>query len=222
MLRPRKKLAKKEIQEDALVTYYFRVQKLYQKFAKQAQIGGMVVLGLAVLAVLMIRSKNSAEKAAAGKLGLVEPAYFSGEFQSVVPELTSIKDKFSGTRSAGAAVFYLGNCHFNTGNMEQAGSFYRVYIEDYGQDAEFSASSMAGLAAVEESRAQYAKAAEWYEKAGKKYARLYSAPFYLKEAGRCYAMAGEKAKGKSVLQQLMKKYPESSPAKDAEAFMESL
>jgi TolA-binding protein len=222
MLRPRKKLAKKEIKDDALVSFYFRVQKLYETHAKKIQIAGMIAAALIVLAVLMIRSKGSAERAAAGKLGLVEPAYFSGEFQRVIPELTAIKDKFSGTRSAGAAVFYLGNCYFNTGNLEQAETFFRKVVDDYGREPEFSASSLAGLAAVQEARRQYAKAAELYEKAGKKYDKLYSAPFYLKEAGRCFAMADEKAKGESILRFLVKKYPDSFPAKDAETLMESL
>jgi TolA-binding protein len=222
MLRPRKKLAKKEIKEDALVTYYFRIQKLYTAYAKQIQIGVLIAAAAVVLAILMGNSKRSAERAAAGRLGLAEPAYFTGEYQRVIPDLTSIKDKFSGTRSAGTSVFYLGNAYFNTGNLEQAETYYRSYVDNYGHDQEFSASSLAGLAAVQEARGQYAKAAEWYEKAGRKYGKLFSAPFYLKEAGRCFAMADQKTKGKTVLQYLIKKYPDSPPAKDAETLMESL
>ncbi len=216
MLRPRKKIIKKEIKEDALVTYYFKAQKLFSAYSKQIQIGLISVLVLTVLGVLMVRSKKKAEIEASGKLGPVEQYYYMGDYQRAIPELNTIKDKYSGTPSAGVATFFLANAYVSTGNMEQAEKYYRLYIDNYGQNRAFSASSLAGLAACYESKKQYGQAAKMYEQAGTKYPELYSAPFNLKEAGRCYAQANDKAKAKSVYRFLLKNYQDTAPAQDAE------
>ncbi|HEX9935312.1 MAG TPA: tetratricopeptide repeat protein [bacterium] len=222
MLRPRKKLAKKEIKEDALVTTIFKVQRLYSTYRKQIEIGLIAVLAVVVLGGLMLRSKKSAERQASARLGLTEPAYFSGEYQRVIPELTSIQEKYPGTPSAGEAVFYLGNAQFAVGNLDQAEACFRRYAEDYGQNRAFKASSLAGMAAVQEARKQYEKAAVLYEKAGRNYQDLFSAPSYLMNAGRCYAAANDIAKGKQLYQILLDKYPDSNAAQEARALIESL
>jgi len=219
MLRPRKKIVKKEIKDDALVTYYFKAQKLFSTYSKQIQIGLITVLVLTVLGVLMVRSKKKADTDASGKLGLVEQYYYMGDYQRAIPEFNTIKDKYSGTPSAGTATFFLANAYVSTGNMDQAEKCYRLYIDNYGQSSVFSASSLAGLAACYESKKQYGQAANLYEKAGEKYSELFSAPFYLKEAGRCYTQANDKAKAKAVYQLLLKKYPDSTPAQEAELRM---
>lgn len=222
MLRPRKKLIKKEIKEDTLVTAYFKVQKIFSKYSKQIQIGVIAVAVVAVLGFMMVRDKKKSEIKAVSELGLEEPFYYMGDYQRVIPKLTSIKDKFSGTPSAGTAVFFLANAYYATGNVDQAVKNYQIYVDDYGQNPLFAASSLAGLGACYETKKQYDKAAELYEKAGTKYKQLFSAPYYLKDAGRCYILANNKIKAKSVLQDLIKKYPNSNQLQEAELLAETL
>lgn len=222
MLRPRKKISKREIKEEALVTYFTKAQDFYNLYSKQIQIGALVVAVVLALVFMMARSKKRAEIAAAGKLGVVEQTYYQGDFQRVIPELIVIQKNFSGTPSAGRAVFFLANSYFWTGNFVEAEKSYRQYVDQYGHRPDMTAASLAGLGACLEARKQFSRAAEQYEKAGSKFGNLYSAPFYLADAGRCYALADNKTKSKAVYQLILKKYPDSGPAQDAEILAETL
>ena len=54
MLRPRKKIHRKEIKEDALVTNYFRVRKLVDRYSRQINIGLIALLAIAVVEVSIL------------------------------------------------------------------------------------------------------------------------------------------------------------------------
>jgi tetratricopeptide (TPR) repeat protein len=222
MLHPRKKIKKQEIKEDKLVTLYFQAQRWLSRFSKYIQIGGIVVAALVVLAVLMVRSKRQAEAAAAGKLGTVIPSLYAGGAQQAIPELEKIVTSYAGTPSAGTAAFYLANSYFAMGNFTQAEKYYRLIIDKYTQNRWFIASSLSGQAACLEARNEWLQAAALYEKAARSHADLFSAPFYLKDAGRCYMLANNKTKAREVYQIVLEKFPESSPAQEIQVAIESL
>ncbi|MFX0211505.1 MAG: tol-pal system YbgF family protein [Candidatus Hodarchaeota archaeon] len=210
MLRPRKRISKREIKEDALVTAYFRVQKFIQRHTKQLNIGVTVVIIVIIAGVFIFRSKKKAELVAAGKLGIAEQFYYAAEYTKAIEDLTQIVNTYSGTKSAGTAAFLLANSYFQTGDYNNAQKYYEIYIDDYSDNELFSPSSLAGIAACLESNGQYGEAARLYEKAGKKYPDSFGAPMYLKDAGKCYVLAGDKNKGKEIYHYIIERYPQSS------------
>jgi TolA-binding protein len=221
MLRPTKKIHRKEIKEDALVTNYFRVRKLYDRYSRQINIGLIAVLAFMVVSILMTRSKHGAEVKAQEQLGLAEQAYYMNDYPRVIKDMEPILKGYPGTRAAGTAAFYIANAHFAQANIAEAEKYYKIVIDKYGQNPLFSASSLAGLAAIEDSRNQNEKAAQLYEKAGAKYPKLYAAPFYLKEAARCYLSAGKKTEARDLLDRIQKKYPESAVSEEVKWLRES-
>lgn len=222
MLRPRKKLSKREIKEDPLVTAYVRVQKFFQRNSKYLNIGGLAVLAVIVIGVLMARSKKAAEEAAAGKLGIAEVYLAVEEFSAAMGELTEVIDTYPGTRSTGRAVFLLANAYFTTDDYAKAEQYFQMYLDDYADDEMFTASALAGVAACKESQGQYGEAAGLYEEAAMKHADIYAAPFYLKDAGRCYVKAGEIEKGKMAYRKILDEYAESSMKQEVEFLLKAL
>jgi TolA-binding protein len=221
MLRPTKKIHRKEIKEDALVTNYFRARKWYDRFNRQVHIALIVLLAAAAIGMLMARSRRGAEANAQDRLGLAEQAYFMNDYARVVKDMEPIIKVYPGTRAAGNAAFYMANSYFFQANYAEAEKYFKMVTDHYDQNPLFSASSLAGLAAIEESRNQSLKAAGLYEKAGKKYPDLHSAPFYLKEAARCYLAAGKKDEAHQLLDRIQKKYPDSAVGEEAKWLRES-
>lgn len=222
MLRPRKRISRREIKEDALVTAYFRVQKFLQTHSKKLNVVFAGVVLIVVVGLFMARSKKKAESIAAGKLGIVEQFYYASQYNRAIDELKQIVDTYSGTRAAGTAAFFLANSYFATADYENAEKYYEIYLDDYSDSKSFSASSLSGMAACLEYQGQYSEAARLYEKAGNKFHDSYTAPFYLNDAGRCYVIAGDKEKGREMYRAIMEQYSESSLTQEVAVLLETL
>ncbi len=206
MLRPRKRINRREIKEDTLVTVYVRVQRFIQNHSKQINIGIFVIAAIAIIGIFMIRSKKKAELTAAGELGIAEQFYYVSNYPRAIDELTKIADTYSGTNAAGSAIFFVANSYFATGDYDNAEKYYKIYLKNYSKNKLFSASSSAGVAACLDSKERYSDAARLYENDGKKYGDLFVAPFYLRDAGRCYTLAGNKEKAKEIYKYILEKY----------------
>ena len=59
MLKARKKITKREIKEDPLVTFYVRTQKFLQKHSKPFYIGILAVIVIATFIMLDSRSRRT-------------------------------------------------------------------------------------------------------------------------------------------------------------------
>lgn len=222
MLRPRKKISKHEIREDGLVTVYVKVQKLYQRYARQTHIGLIAILAVAFISIMMVRSKAKAEQSAAGQMGVAEQVYLTGDWDRAITAMTQIMNTYTGTPSAGKAVYLLGNIYLQQGDNENAERYFRLYIQDYGHMSLYKASSMAGIGAAFENRNQYEEAAVWYQKAAEESRESFYSPFYWKDAGRCFAKAGKAEEGRAAYRQIIENYPESQVTQEAEYLLNSL
>jgi TolA-binding protein len=222
MLRPRKKVTKREIQEDALVTLYLKAQKFLRIHIQKVYIGIGALAVVAIVIVFMGRSKKQAEIQASGKLGIAEQFFYGQDYQRAVPELQQIIDTYPGTRSAGTATFLLAKADFSTGNVGHALTLYRDYADHYKHDKIFSAAAYAGMGACYDQQGNYEAAAVNYEKAAKAHPKLFLAPFYYKDAARCYTIAGNTAKAVEIYQKIHTDYATSSVAQEASFYLESL
>ncbi len=222
MLKPRKKISKREIKEDPLVTKYFETQKFIQRHNKKIQIGLSAIIVFMVVSILMIRSKQNSEIAAINELGMAEIYYYSQQYNQAIEAFTQILESYSGTSAAATAVFLTANIYFIQEDYENAEKYFRLYTDNYHSKDIFTASSLAGLAACSETYGQYNEAAVLYENAGKKYPNSFEAPFHLKNAARCYVLAENIHKGKEIFQFILDKYEVKEIEQDVKLQLEAL
>ncbi len=222
MLRPTKRITKREIKEDPLVTKYFQTRKFIQDYGKQMNMIGLAALAVIVIVVFMGRSKRTAEMTAAGRLGIAEQYYYAMDYPRAIDELSGIVNTYSGTRAAGTATFLLANSYYSTQDIANAEIHYNLFIDDYSNIKLFTSSAYAGLAACRESQAQFIEAAQLYEKASDFEPDSFQAPFYLKEAGRCYVSGQNLEMARTLYRRIVEEYPDSAVRMDAELLAESL
>ena len=222
MLRPRKKITKKEIKEDGLVKTYVAVQKFIRNYSKQVNIAATIIIVIGMVAIFMARSKRKAEFSAAGQLGIAEQFYHAGDYPRAIQEFLPIIETYPGTRSAGDAAFLLANAYFKTGDTENAENYYRLVRAEYRKNPLFYASSIAGLASCLETKNEFEEAAQMYREAGESYPDHFSAPFYLKQAGRCFIHAGQREEGKEMYRRIIDDYPESSVREEVQFIVAKL
>lgn len=227
MLSPKKKISKRELKEDALVTTYVKVTGFYEKNKKNISIAVTVVALLIIAAIIFLKNRADNSEKASAQLGEVFSVYDSGQYQQAidgVPEkniagLKSIVDNYGSLRAGNYARFYLANAYFHLGKLELA----LEQFEDFSpSDDVLAVSRLAGMGSCSEALGKYRNAAEEFEKAATKYSQDAGAAENLSNAARCYAKAGDKQTAIELYKKVKKNYPTSTFARDVDRFIQEL
>ncbi len=227
MLRPKKKISKKELKEDTLVSTYVTVTTFYEDYKREISIG-ITVLVVAVAAVYFIlKNQGENQVKATTELGQVFTFYDNGQYQLAIdgiPErgvrgLSAIVQDYGSTRSGELARFYLANAYYALGKYDDA----LKNFEDFGPPDDLLAlSRLAGIAQCYEAKGMHREAADYFERAATKNTKDIEAADNLSNAARNYAEAGEKEKALDLFKKLKKNYPTTAPAREADRYIAQL
>ena len=222
MLKPTRRITKKQIKEDKLVTTYFKVIDFFNQNSKL--VSG-IVIGIAaviILSMLFMKSKKTAEINASIELTKARVELGTGNGETAIDILKSMINNYNGTQSAGRGVFYLANIYYDQGNYDEALQNYKKYLEDYDENVVISSSSYSGMGACLEQKGEYLKAADYYKKGAEKYDNHFEAPEQLMNAARCFKLANNKIEAQKLYQKVIDQYPKSKHKRNAELFLSEL
>jgi TolA-binding protein len=219
MLAPKKKLSKREMKEDKLVTTWFKVNDWLAQHTRELIIGvgAVVVLAGGFLFFNWMVARD--EQNAAEKFAQARAEYNKQNYTGAIPVLEKLVSEYDGTPSAGLAMIYLANAYLQTKDYVNAEKYYQRYLDDGAGDPILAVSAAFGVAATYEERNESAKAAKLYEDAANEYADSYRAPELLIRAARCYKQAGQAEGAHRALQTLIDKYPKSNLVEEAKLLM---
>lgn len=224
MLRPKKKLTRKEMKVDPLLTTYSNVLNFYENNKKYISYAftGLVVVVIVIVFYLNNRAANN--ELASIQLGKIFHFYDQNNYQVAIdgqPEkglngLQKIVDEYGGTKSGELARFYLANSFYEIGETDKALAEY----EDVSfSDNYLEASVFAGIAACYERIGDNSQAAKYYEKAANKVSDNVLAPEYLTLAGRNYGNSGKKETAVTIFKRIKKDFKESNVAREADRYI---
>lgn len=229
MLKPKKKITKKEIKQDQLLTAYAKTTSFYYEYKKYVNyaITALVVVVIAIVVYMNNRRANN-EKAAT-ELGKVFSIYDAGasdvrQYQVAIngqPErgimgLKTIVDNYGTTESGATARFYLANAYLHLGQYDEA---LRQFDDFDGDSDLLRAAALAGMGSCYEAKGDYARAASSFERAAGIAANQTNTPDYLSAAARCYGLAGEKERAVTLYKRLKNDYPTSTVAREADRYI---
>ena len=127
MLRPHKRLTKRQIKEDKFLTMAVEGYEYVKEYGIRVGLALVVIIGLVVLLHMYTRSKAHRQTTALDQA--ISAIYADDENASAL--LSRVISEFGGSREAGEAQFYLGNIFYNNNNMDDAIDHYRAYIDKY-------------------------------------------------------------------------------------------
>ena len=224
MLAKKKKLDKKQIKEDKLVTFYSKSLLYFDVYKNQILIGLGVVIVLIVAFVYFgdISSKDNIEASAA--LAKTVPLYDAGNYQSAidgnlagnVPGLLKIVNDYGSTEQGEVAKIYLGHSYYYQGKYDDALKYYSDYS---GDNDLFEAVALAGEASCYESKGDHEKAASLFNKAANVYENNALNPEYLLYAGINFIESGKYDDAKEVLGKIKDDYAQSTQASEADKYL---
>lgn len=222
MLKPRKKVSRKQIKEDKLVTYYF---KAVDYMNQNSKIVFGVTAGILIAVTLFFLyswSKKTAELNSSLELTKARVELVNNNQQKTIDILISMINNYSGTKSAGRGVFYLANIYFEQGKFDEAFQNYKKYIDDYNDDDILSTSSYSGMGACLEQKREFLEAAKYFKKGAQKYPQKFEAPEQLMSAARCFKLANNKVEARELYKKIIEDYPNSNFKRNAELYLNEL
>lgn len=224
MLTKKKKLSKREIKEDKLVTTYYKVYNYFMENKNRLGIyaGG---LAIAVLAIYFYLSNKASNNEIAGtQLGRVLAIYDAGSYLEAIEGrqgtnivgLKKIVSDYGSTNNGEIAKIYLANAYQMLGKVEEAFDLYK----DYGGSNEiFKATALAGEAGYYAYKNDFEKAADLYLRASRVSKANVLNPDYMLKAAVNYIEAGNKEEAKDLLETIRKDYQTSTAFRDVDRYL---
>jgi tetratricopeptide (TPR) repeat protein len=225
MFKPKKKISKKELKHDKLVTWYFEVNDYVTKNQKTIlTIGISVVVAALLVFFLYIKPHQENEELASTALGNITGFYDYRQYQMAmegVPErnvigLKKIVEDYGSTEAGEIAKIYLGNCYLIVKDYDNA---LKCFDDFSGSEKIFKVSAIAGKGSAYEAKKQYNEAAVEFEKAADKASDDLQSPENLMDAARNYNLAGNKQKAVALIEKIKSDYPKSIYARDYERYL---
>ncbi|MCX6121994.1 MAG: tetratricopeptide repeat protein [Ignavibacteriales bacterium] len=221
MLKPQKKISRREIKEDKLVTKYFEARQWIDENTKILSYVGIGIAGLVIIGFLWSKSRADSNLKATAMLAKVTPYYDEGRYDLAingVPQegtqgLQAVVDEHGSTQAGEIAKLYLANSYFALKSYDKA---LNTYDDISVSDKMITASAYAGMAACYEAKSDFSHAASYFEKAASKNMTVMQGPENLQRSATNYAAAGKKEKAIELLQTLKKEFPTSPYARDVE------
>lgn len=224
MLKPQKKISRREIKEDKLVTTYFNARKWAEE--NQRLVWYIILTPVAIAAIWFWWHSKVQEwnTDATAKLARVVPYYEQGKYdmaingvpQEGVQGLQAIVDEHGSTQAGQLSKLYLANSYYALKNYDKALEYY----DDISvSDKLVASSALSGAGSCYEMKGDYGNAASYFEKAASKNMLIIQAPDNLYRAAVNYAAVGKKDKAVELLRTLKKEFPTSTPARDCDRFI---
>jgi tetratricopeptide (TPR) repeat protein len=229
MLKPKKKLTKRELKEDPLITKLGQAEFYYETNKKYINYGLFAMLAIVVLVMVYINNHRKDEEKATTELGKIFHVFdaaasdktqyaiaINGQPERGIMGLKTIVDNYGSSESGNKARLYLADAYFNLGQYDDALKQFDSYS---GGDELLSASAIAGKAACYEAKRDYKTAAQTYEKASSMVSIHGTAAEYLNLAAIDFGIAGEKEKAVALLKKIKKEYPATTFAREADRYI---
>ena len=215
MMKPRKRITKKQMKEDKFVTSTFKAIEFIQNYSKHLVLGFIAIVVVVIAGLLISSSKRQKDQDAAAQLGMALLVYQTGDYAGAINLFEPVLRTYGGTRSASQATYFLGNCFYFTDDYGKALEYYTKYTTMGHTLPSLKVSAIAGIAACHEQQEEFTEAARYYERAEKECPEFYQAAEFLLSAGRCYEASDQKEDAKRVYQKIVDLYPESQSIQQA-------
>jgi outer membrane protein assembly factor BamD (BamD/ComL family) len=203
------RITKKEMKEDKLVTTAFKLQEWVQQHLNQVlMVAGGVVLA-AIMVYFFFSSKAGRNQKAAELFSQATFEFQSGNANQAITDLNTVMEKYSGTKTASQATFYLATAYFYAKDYAKAQATFRRFLDKYKENPLLLASAQAGIAECQVENKEFQSAGDNFVKAVSIKPDNFMAPQYLLSAGQAYLKANQKDKAREVFKKLIGQYPDS-------------
>ncbi len=224
MLTKKKKLSRKEIKEDKLVSSYYQAQSFVVENKSRLLTYGGILVVIALAVIYYVNHKKEVNQEAGVALSRVIDSYDKGAYLEAIEGkagtevigLKKIVEEYDGTENGETAKIYLANCYNRLGKFDEAFNYYKDYSGDIPM---LKAASLGGQAGYYAYKNASEKAADLYRDAAHVSKYNVDNPDYMLKSAINYINAGKNQQAKELLDTIKKDYKTSSASRDADRYL---
>ena len=224
MLTKKKKITKKNIKEDKLVTTYYKTVGFFNDNSQKIYLYGGILVAI-IVAVFFYEKHISAQNSKASlELSRVMNLYQNGAYQQAIDGqpnsniigLKKIVEQYGSTETGETAKIFLANCYNMLGKYDEAFK----YFDDYdGSIKMYKATSLAGKANYYAVNKEYLKAANAYKEAAFTDKNDALNSDYLLSAGINFLKVNKNDDAKEMFQKIKDEYKTTSAYREVDRYM---
>jgi len=222
MLKPKKKITKKELKEDKFVKFTLQAKTYLDENSKQVFYMVAGIFGVALIIIAFAYTHNANVEEAQAQLGIAQVEYSNLNYDKAITRLERLIESYSSTNEADQGTFLLANILYQKERYEESKIYFEQFVDSYSGSDILLASGIAGLAACYEKEQMYSDAAETYSKAASTAPDFVEADNYLYLSGICFSKAGETLKAIEKFEFLVENNVTNKRINDAKAQLTKL
>lgn len=159
-----RRVKKKNIKEDQLVTYAVRLSRWSQEHFNQVIIGVVALVVVIAIAVFTANSRQSSSREAETRMATAMSQFLSGDFNAAGASFQQISQRHGGAAGARARYFQ-AESQLRMGQYAEALASFDAYLVDWEEFPAFREAAVVGRAMCHEGMGNYDAAAEALESA---------------------------------------------------------
>ncbi len=224
MLAKKKKITRKEIKEDKLVTSFYQVQDFYFKYQKQILIAAGAIAVIILAFVIYSNKIQQENQDASVALARIMPSYKAKNYKEAIEGkagtniigLKQIVENDGSSETGESAKIFLAHSYYMLGQYDNALKYYKDYS---GSIDLFQSTALAGAAACYEAKGNIQKAAEFFQDAAFVTKENPQNVNYLLRAGLDYHQIGKNEEAKKYFNVIKKEYYKTEIGKKIENYL---
>ena len=203
-----KRITRKEMKEDKLVTTAFRVTEYIQNNRQPFILALIAIITIGAVFYYVSASAKTKKADSIVQLGKADMALFSGDVEGAISEYWETINNFGSTLNGKKAYILLGRTYCDTREYEKAIESFEEYLDKFEgkEPVELERAALVGMAVAHRGLGERIEAAGFYLKAIDAGASQDEKGYLLLDAARCYRDAGENEKARAVYKKVMKEH----------------
>lgn len=224
MLTKKKKLSRKEIKQDKLVSAYYKTYGYFEENKSKLMLYAGILVVIIFAVILYITNRNETNKTATLHLSRVMDLYDAGSYLEAIEGregtniigLKKIVDEYGSVENGEIAKIYLANSYHFLGRLDEA---YKYYKDFSGSNKIFKATALAGQADFHAMKKEYEKAGDLYLRASRISNENVLNPEYMLKAGINYVYAGKNKQAKELFNRIKEDYSSSTAFREVDRYL---
>ena len=134
MLKPKRKITRKEIKKDPLLDTIDSIEAKFQKNKKTYANAGILVFLVLIGGYIFTNKQNQNKIDSNSALGLAMVAYSNMDYENAKFQFESIRSNFGNTSSANSSSYFLGKIAFEKGDFVNSSLYLNDFLKNSDDD----------------------------------------------------------------------------------------